>query len=478
MDAQSPLLLSLQENLSNIRKMMDNSTDLMINELQISGINSALLCCEGLVSTQVMTNLLLLPLMRIDLPKTTPEGLLAHIENDLILALDRPHVEDYALLLRLIMSGFVVLLIEGGAVGLAFGFQGYDRRSVSEPSAEGNIKGSHEGFVETIRVNIAMVRRKVKSQTLKFELFQMGSKSQTDVALCYFTDKVPPQIVVEIKRKLAAIKLETILASGYVQPFLEEKGSFFENIGTTERADVLCGKMLEGRVALLIDGTPFALIIPYLFVENFQTLDDYNSKPYYATIIRWVKYIAFILSLLLPGVYIAIATFHPEMLNDRLLIILAKAESNAPLPLACEAIIMLLLYEILREAGLRLPKALGGAASLVGGLIIGDAAVSSGLVSMPLLLVVALSVTAAFVIPSLNQPLTLLRLGFVIVGGVGGLYGIALLLAVVLINLCSMEDFGIPATAPLSPFSLKSMRDVLTRVGFRKLQSGDFKIDN
>lgn len=474
----SQLLPSLQENLANIRGLMAGSSDLMINEITISGVPSALICCEALVSTQIMTNLLILPLVRLELPNATADELIAHIKDKMLLALDRPGVPDYGLLLRLIMSGFVVLIMEDGGGGLAFGIQGYDRRGVSEPSAEGNIKGSHEGFVETIRVNIAMVRRKVKSPTLKFELFQLGSKSKTDVALCYFTDKASPRLIEEIKGKLHDIKLETILASGYVQPFLEERGGIFENVGTTERPDTLCGKLLEGRVALFIDGTPFVLIIPFLFVENFQTLDDYNSKPYYAAIIRWVKYVAFIMAIFLPGVYIAIAIFHPEMLSARLLIILYKAESGAPFPLAVEAVIMLVLYEILREAGLRLPKPVGGAVSLVGGLIIGDAAVSSGLVSMPLLLVVALSVTASFVIPSLNQPITMLRFAVVIAGGAGGLYGIALVFGVVLINLCSMEDFGIPSTAPISPFSLKAMRDVLVRVGFRRLQWGNYTIDN
>lgn len=470
---------SLNENLKLIKELMNGSSDLLINEFTISGNDSALLCCEGMVSTSAMADLIFNPLMRLDLGGSpSGEKIFEVMEKSLLLSTERIKITDIGEFLRTLMSGFALILTDGMAAALALGVQGFEKRGISSPFSENNLLGSQEGFVETVRVNISLVRRKIKSPSLTFNMFQLGSRSKTDVCLVYLTDRVPRKMIEEIHGRLKKIKLETILSGGYIEPFLEGKQSFlFRNIGRTERPDVLCGKLLEGRAALLIDGTPFALIIPYLFIENFQTMDDYSFRPYYAAFLRWLKYFAFFLTILLPGCYVAIATWHPEMFNDILLMNLAAAEEKAPMPLMSEALLMLFLYEILREAGLRLPKSVGGAVSLVSGIIIGDAAVSSGLVSTPLLLVVALSVTASFVIPTLNQPSTALRFIFVIAGGIGGLFGISLVLGAVILNLSAMEDFGIPASAPLFPFTKKAMGDILIRLGFKNMQGRDMTIE-
>ncbi|MDE7121442.1 MAG: spore germination protein, partial [Oscillospiraceae bacterium] len=343
---------------------------------------------------------------------------------------------------------------------------------------EENILGAQEGFVETIRTNLSLLRRRMKTPLLRFELSQMGSLSRTDICLCYLSDRVPPQLLRQIKKELESSELETILSTGYLQAFLEKcRGSIFDSVSLTQRPDVLCSKLLEGRVALFIDGTPFVIVIPKLFIENFQTLDDYNYKPFYAAFSRWIKYLAFLLAILLPAFYIAVSMHHPELLNSTLLLILTDAESGAPLSLPVESIFVLLMYEIIREAGLRLPKAVGGAVSIVSGLIIGDAAVSSGLISTPMLTMVAISVIAGFVTPDLNAQITILRILFIIAGGLWGLFGIGLLGMMTLYNLAATENFGFPATVPLAPFVARSMRDVATRVNFRRMQSGNFTVE-
>ena len=266
------------------------------------------------------------------------------------------------------------------------------------------------------------------------------------------------------------MKLEAVLSSGYAEPFLNDaKLSLFSGVSVTERPDVFCAKLLEGRVGVLIDGTPFALMLPALFIENFQTLDDYTFRPYFSTFIRWIRYIAFIAAVFLPAFYVAVVTFHPELFNHALLTVLAGAEELAPLPLVLEALFILVFYEIIKEAGVRLPKSVGGAVSIVGGLIIGDAAVAAGVISNPMLLVCAISVTSGFVIPSLNQPVTVLRIITLCAGGLMGLYGVALTAAAVLVNICSLESSGAPVMSPVSPFTARSMRDVLIRLGFRKM---------
>jgi spore germination protein KA len=430
-----------------------------------------------MLSTSTITELILHPLTEIS-PMPDSSALFSHIRHHMLLSIDRLEVRSYGDLFRTLNSGFALLLAQGQAVALAFGVQGYEKRSVGKPSGEANVLGAHEGFVETVRTNMSLLRRRMKSPLLKLELSVIGSVSRTDICLCYMTDRVPPELLRQIKKSLASADLETVLSTGYLQPFVENRrGGLFDCVSLTQRPDVLCSKLLEGRVGLLVDGTPFALVIPKLFVESFQTMDDYNVKPYYATFIRWLKYAAFLLAVLLPALYVAISIHHPELLNSTLLLILTEAESQAPLSLTAEAAGVLLMYEIIREAGLRLPEAVGGAVSIVGGLIIGDAAVSSGLISTPMLTVAAISVIAGFVVPDLNQSITVLRLCFLAAGGLWGLFGIGLLGMAVMFSLCHAECFGFPLTAPLSPLYVNAMRDVATRVNFRKMQSGSFTVE-
>ncbi len=476
--ADESIIPDLKANIRRIREISDNGSDVMINEFLLSGLPAALLTCEGMVSTSMITELILEPITKVQLACPTTEKVVFHIQNRLLLSLDRAEAYNYRDLFRFLNSGFAVLIIQGLPYALVYGVQGYEKRGVSEPSGESNILGCREGFIEVVRMNMSLIRRRMKTPFLKMELMPIGDKSQTDICLCYMYDRVPKTLIDEIKTRIKSADLESLLSTGYLQPFLENRrGCLFDTAGITQRPDVLCGKLIEGRVGILIDGVPYAVTVPKLMCENFQTMDDYGFRPFYTTFIRWVKYLAFIITILLPAVYVAVALHHPELLNRTLLLILAEAEENAPLSLTAEAIGVLLVYEIVREAGLRLPKAVGGSVSIVAGLIIGDAAVSSGLISTPMLTVTAISVIAGFVLPDLNQPVTLLRLGFILAGGTLGLFGIGLLGGAVIFNICAGESFGTPYSAPLSPFKPKAMRDVATRVSFRKMQKGQFTVE-
>ena len=471
------IISDLRGNIRKIKEISGNSSDVMINRFVSGGIQCALVCCEGMISTAVITELILEPVTSIGAKKDSHE-LFHYIQQNMLMSTDRPEIYDYGMFFRLLNSGFAVLIAEGIGMALGFGVQGYAVRSISEPSGEGNIMGSHEGFVETVRTNMSMIRRRIKSPELVMELFVKGEKSQTDLCLCYMQDRVPKELLQKIYNSLDKIELETILTTGYVRPFLENRSfELFSSTGTTERPDVLCSKLIEGRVAVLIDGVPFAIVIPRLFCESFQTLDDYSFKPYYSTFIRWVKYMAFMISVLLPAVYTAIVMYHPELLNSTMLMLLVEAEEKVPLSILTESIEVLLMYEVIREAGIRLPKAVGGAVSIVSGLIIGDSAVNSGLISTPLLTVTALSVISGFVIPELNDVLTILRFAFLISGGIFGLFGISLLACAVLLNICSTEDYGFPFTAPLSPFASRGMDDTAVHSGIVKMQNRNFTVE-
>lgn len=473
----SPIIPDLKRNLDEIKRISGGSSDLLVNEFVSGGIKCALLCCEGMLSTSTITELILAPITKIEAKRNSHE-LFSHIQNNLLFSIDRLRAENYGDLFRTLNSGFAVLIAEEMDAALCFGVQGYAVRGIDETSGEANIMGAHEGFVEVVRTNMSLIRRRLKSPFLVMKLFVKGDKSQTNVCICYMRDRVPKKLLEEIHTSLDRMELESILSTGYVRPFVESRSfELFSSTGTTERPDVLCSKLIEGRVALLIDGVPFAIVIPRLFCESFQTLDDYAFKPCYSTFIRWIKYGAFIISVFLPSVYVAVAMYHPELLNSTLLMILTEEEANASFSLITEAFGVLIMYEIIREAGIRLPKPVGGAVSIVSGLIIGDAAVNSGLISTPLLTISAIAVISGYVAPELNPAMTILRFAFLAAGGLLGLFGISLLACAALVNICATEDYGFPYTAPILPFRARGMRDTAIRAGFRKMQSGGFTVE-
>ncbi len=470
----------LDQDLITIIEKYQNSADFQKRELILNGHRIAVLANEGLVSSQTLTLMVSEPLMHATFsPTASPREVYRYIEERLLLGMELKAVHDCADIFSGLMSGFVVVLIDGLKQGLAIGVQGYAARSISEPESEINLRGSREGFTEPIRTNLSLIRRRMKSPDMKFELFQLGKVSKTDVCMVYMTGKVSEKLLREVRRRLHRVDLDVILESGYLQPYLQGKPwSIFSDVGSTERPDTLCAKIFEGRIGILVDGTPFALIVPYFFHENFQSIDDYCHKPYFATFIRWIKYISFFLTILLPGIYVAVGSFHPELFPHNLLFHIAVAEETTPLPLVLEALAIHFVYEVMYEAGLRLPRAVGHAVSIVGGLVIGDAAVTAGLIGAPMVMVVALTAISSFVVPSLYESVSILRFAFIIIGGISGLYGITLGLAFLAVNLSKLNSMGAPYLAPLSPFSPKAMKDVLVRARLDRLSRADSKIQS
>lgn len=460
----------LNINLMDFRTVTAHSSDFIEHRFQANGVDCALILCDGMVKQELLAEFLAEPLMNLRLARPGAEALLQWLMERAVLAADQKPCNTMDEVLAFAMSGFVVILADGANHAIACGLQGYATRSVSEPDTEMNLRGAREGFVEAIRINQTMIRRRMKSTELKFELYPLQNKSKTEISLVYLRDKADERMVEQVKKQLSQVKTDVILSVGYLQPFLEGKPlSLFSRVGTTERPDVLCGKIAEGRIGILVDGVPFALIVPYLFNEHFQSLDDYAYRPYYALLIRFLKYTAFFLSILLPGMYVALSVFDPEFLPDQLLFTIVSAEESTPFPMMLEALIIHFIYEIMREAGLRLPRPVGHAVGIVGALVIGDAAVSAGLVGSPMVMIVALTALSSFVVPSLYEAIAVLKFVFILVGGTWGLYGIALTLMALAVNLCALMSEGVPVMAPLAPFSAFSMRDTAFRQSWRKL---------
>ncbi len=464
---RTPFSCSLEANLSYIRTAFSDSADLTVRELKLSGLNIAVISIDNMVDKQVLSDGVIKPMFGFDFTGT-PQTCYNNIKYRLLYTPDLLDLTCYEEMESRIMSGFAVIAVDGCDKMLAVGIQGYASRSVSEPEADVVQRGSKEGFVESLRVNMSMLRRRMKNPLLVLEVMTVGSVSRTEVGICYLRDKASPAILEQLRSRLRKTGLKTLMASGYLVPFLEEQHSFslFSGVGTSERPDTVCGKLTEGRIAVIVDGVPSVLIVPYLFAEHFQTLDDYSNRSYFAALTRRLKYAAFLISVLLPGVYVTLGTFDPEMFPTLMLNKIASSITATPLSLLAETILILFVYEIMREAGLRMPQPLGYAVSIVGGLVVGDTAVNAGLLGAPTLMVVAVTAISSYVLPDLYAPSAILRVLFVFAGGWFGMWGIAVLACVILINLCGKTSFGIPYTTPVTPFSAVALRDVFVRAGW------------
>ena len=468
-------------NIDSIKLLFHNSSDLTVKNmsLKLNGarIHIAVLTMEGLVDKETLAASITNPISDYRNDNYSGEDLLQLLESDIITISDHTRTETLFDLSQKLMSGFACILVNGYSCAVAAGLQGFAFRGVEEPDTEAVAKGSKEGFAEPLRVNISLIRRRFKNPDLKFETMTIGSVSQTDVCICYLIGTVSEDILNEVRSRLKKVDLSTLFGSGYLTSYLEDKGSLlFSGVGTTERPDTACAKLSEGRILIIVDGTPNVLYVPHLMAENFQTFDDYTNRPYFAFGARLLKYISFILSVFLPGLYVATATFNPELFPGQLLTKTAESISQTPFSVFTEVFLFTGIYEIMREAGLRLPKTLGHAVSIIGGLVIGDTAVNSGFIGAPTLMIVALTVICSYVIPDLYAPVSILRTFFLMVGGIWGVWGIILLFCILLVELCSKESFGIPFTAPIAPFDLFCQRDVVFLADRKTLSHKDITV--
>lgn len=474
-----PLSTSCRQNLAALKEMFGNSMDLYTKEISIHGVECAICMFDGLSSTEKLWVILLDALSRPEQNKQTGWQLYQYIMHNTDIPAESGEVADWEELVRRLTAGMAVLLLDGSCKGIALSTQSLQSRSVQEPSGEGNIRGSREGFTDLLRINVSLMRRLVRTDSLVIELLTGGERTNTEIVLCYDKALAKPELVDTVRQKLNAAKLPLLLDSGYLAPFLQSGGfGFFSEVGYTERPATACAKLCEGKLVLLVNGSPFAMILPYFFTEHFQSLDDYASKAYFCSFIRLLKYLAFALAVLLPGGFVCAVQYTPELLPPQLLYKIAAAERATPWPLFLEMVLVILLLEIIREAGLRLPKPIGHSVGLVAALIVGDAAVGAGILSTPVLIIAALTSISTFVIPSLYEPVTVLRILFVFAGGMLGPAGLMALFVVMLLSICGMGSYGLPYTSPLAPFGWGSVRDGVLRVSWKSLARHPFEISD
>lgn len=458
----------LQTNKQNIENIFANCSDLIIREVRIGGnpqYTAIITYIDNMSKTATVEEAIIEKLVtRNECPSKMPDAkgyckyLLGVREMDIY--------QDISKVMDAILYGKVIIFIDGINEAMAANIIAPPGRNVVEPPVETVMRGPREGFVEALYINKALIRKRLKSPNLKIESLVLGRETKTDVAIMYLANIANMKIVNELKERLNKSDLDGVIGINYLKEYIEdEPTSNFPTVFSTERPDVLASKLLEGRIAVLVDGTPVTISVPAIFYEFMETDEDFYLKFIAASMNRIIRYLSLILSLILPGFFLAITTFHPEVIPTPLLISFMRARAGVPYPALFECFVMLLVYEVLREAGLRMPRALGQAISVVGALVLGQAAVESGLVSTPMVIVVATTGIASFTIPSLDMytGTVLPRYILLFLGGFAGLTGLFCGIVILVMRLISLRSFGVPYMEPLAPVISNEIPNVFFR---------------
>ncbi|WP_242842010.1 spore germination protein [Ruminiclostridium cellobioparum] len=426
-------------------------------------IKCSVLFMEEMVDTSIINDNILRPVLQNDSLKSSGDTIV-QLQNMVINAGHIQKSPDINTLTHSILKGNTVLLLEGSSEALIIGSIGVKGRAIEEPEAEKVVRGPREGFTEQIMTNLSLLRKRLETTDLKFRFMTVGVKSRTRICLCYMNSIVNPKILKELEDRINSIKIDSILASGYISDLMKDAPlSPFRTVGSTERPDIVVGKILEGRIAVIVDGTPVALTVPYLFLEYFQANEDYYINFYFSSVSRMLRILGFILTICVPAVYVALMTFHQEMIPTPLLISISAARQGVPFPTIVETFLLLMVFEILIETGTRMPTNIGQALSIVGALVLGQASVEAKIVSAPIVIVVAISGITSLMIPKIQGPALILRVVFLALSAFMGFYGLIFGITGAMLHLCEIRSFGVPYLLYLTSMEPKDLKDTLIR---------------
>ncbi|GHI01317.1 spore germination protein [Neobacillus kokaensis] len=459
----------LKTNEQILKDLFINCSDFTSRPIYVNGeLKILLFYIEGLTDTKTLDITVLKPLIFQGLPDGLNKvGTLGQmIEQELFAATPVKKAPEMEKVVNSILKGGLAVLIDGEAQALILEMGGAEQRNVEEPGTEVAIRGPRDSFTESLRTNTSLIRKRIRSTRLKLESLTVGELSQTDIIIAYIEGIAPNTLIQEVRERLKRIEIDGVLESEFIEEFIEDVPfTPFPQIQNTERPDIVTANLLEGRVAILVDNTPFVLIIPMTFWNGFQAVEDYYERFMYTSFIRFIRFIMFNTAMYLPSIYVALTTYHPKLIPTTLLISVAAAREGVPFPAIIEALIMEVVFEGLREAGIRLPKAVGSAVSIVGALVIGQAAVQAGIVSAPMVIVVATTGIASFAIPryNLGTALRMVRFPMLLLAGIFGLYGIVIGFIALIIHLVNLRSFGVPYFTPIAPQIPTDIKDVLMR---------------
>lgn len=456
-------------NIVNINTTFEDSLDIIVREMSFGAqgkLKVGLVFLETLTDKTFLSEYVLEPLSKLAFDKEPVAVIPSRLSQALPSAIKLEEAESWDKVLKGIVTGHAVLFIDGYANALVMEVRKWNERAISEPQSEAVVVGPREGFVESLITNVSLLRRRLRTPNLVMQAFPIGTTSNTNIVLCYLKGVADEKLVQKVKDKIVKINVEAMYSVNLVNEILAPiRYTPFQLFSTTERPDKLASALMEGRVGIMAENTPMALIIPTVFWQFFQSSEDYYEHYPLATLNRLLRMGAFFAVLGLTAFYVAIVTYHQEMIPSQLILSVAAIRELVPFPTLLVALVLEVVLEGLREAGLRLPKPAGQAVSIVGALVMGTAAVEANLVSPQLIIIVALGGIASFLIPDYSFVIALrvLKFFFILLAGGLGIFGLMLGYMVLAIHLTSLEAFGVPYMSPITPFKWADMKDVFIR---------------
>ncbi len=450
------LTKSLKDNIAIIKNTI-KSDDIIYFDFNIGNFKATAVYSENLADKELLGKLAIMPLLNLE-----NQVEIQNIVNKLCLP-EAEKLTDIKSSIQKIVFGDAVIFIDGFDFSISAACKKPATRPVTEPPTSSVLKGPREGFVENLQTNMSLIRQRIKSQQLTYEKFTIGKYSKTTVGIVYISSIANKSIINNLKEKLNKINVDGIIDSSYIiKSISKRKTSMFKEVGTTEKPDILVAKLLEGRIGIITDGSPIVLTVPFLFVEDFQSAEDYYLNTYRGNISRIIRLSAIIVAVLLPAFFVSAQLFHLQLIPLSFLLTIVGSIKGIPLSPSVEMFFTLFIFEVLNEASIRMPKYVGIAMSVVGALVLGETAVNAGIVSTPTIMIVALSGICLYTVPDLSETLSVLRLLFLIIAGSLGGYGIILFGYALLTYLSSIDSFGVPYLAPYAPLIGHDLQDGFT----------------
>lgn len=466
------LATSLDDNIRLLDGLFDD-VDTMLSRRFCNAGDSAVAFCiyysDGVTDSMMVNEHIIKPLILSQEMHTGP-GLFEQIKTQVVMMNDVKETTDIQQIVSSITYGDTLLLIDGSDKALILSSKSFTLRGITEPEGEKVLSGPREGFSEGIMTNLSLVRRRLRTHHLKLHFLTKGRQSSTTLCVAYMDNIVNKKILAQLYKRLESIDLDSILDANYLVEYIAEKSFLGLNTtGSTERPDVVVGKLLEGRIALFVDGTPAVLTLPYLFIENFQSNEDYYMNPIYASYSRVLRIICFFLTITVPAIYIAVVAYHHDILPSSLMLSIANGRRNVPLPAALECFLMLIVFDILRETGVRMPSHVGQALSIVGALVIGQAAVEAKLVAAPMVIIVAFAGITILLVPRLTTTSLIGRYACLILSSMLGLTGLMIGISIIFIHILNIHSFGVPSLLPSERLHYQDIKDTFFRAPWPKM---------
>lgn len=477
--------MEIETLIKKYKKAFKNNTELKVRRIKALDNNFALIYLDSFSDFDVISKDIILPLMRYDKQieatnliidnKVSNLDILNYIIENILYASDTSISSSFKDNILKISRGQKLLIVDGEEKGILIDTKKVEKRAVVEPPTNNIVRGPREGFIEDLKTNLNLVRKRLPTSDLKIEELEVGRYTKTKIAICSLTSIADKKVIKKIKERLSQIDIDGIVDSYYLQDFLEERpSSIFKQIGYCEKPDILVAKMLEGRVGIIVDGSPIVLTLPFLLIEDLQNSEDYYENGNKVSFIRMLRLFGLIVALITPGLYIALQLYHLRALPLKFLTTIMNSSQNIPMPPAIEVLFAFFMFEILYEASIRTPKGLGSSFNIIGALILGDTAVKSNLSSAPTIMIVALSSIALYLLPETTSVLRLIRLGLTLLGAMLGLLGMVVGIFFIVTYLNDFDSYGAAYLSPISPYIKNDWKDFIVKRNLKGMKTRPF----